>query len=499
MNNGKRWRKLTVPGIVCLSLLTAGCSFRHVALSPSIQPQPSKLVLVYPGTKVPKDLPLVQAEMSRYLQRKINTVIELRVIEWNAWADKSKMMKAAGEPFDLMFTAGWDNYADSVYKGQFTPLNELLQLYGQGITEALGSDFMRASQINGRNYAVPTVKEFAQSYGLLLRKDLSDAYKFDNTGIKSLNELEVMLRTLKSNEPGLSPLVGSRFANALLASRYDVLAGNIGIAYRNSTPRVINITEDAEYADIMRRMHKWYQEGLIHKDAGTMEEDQSWYLIRSGKGAAIGSPLKPGKDKEMSVSLGIDLVQFAISPPITTSVEATGAMLAISRNSSNKEAAMRFLNLLYTDPALLNLLDWGIEGKHYVKISDNRIRYPEGVRASDIGYSNNAWMFGNQKLAYLWENEDPQKWLHYDRFNETAFRSAALGFFFNLEPVKTELANLAVVDREYQKGLYSGTINPDRILPLYIKQQKEAGIDKVVAEMQKQLDAWMLEKPPNER
>lgn len=461
---------------------------------PPPESQPYKLVLVYPGVKVPKDLPLIQAEMSAYLMNKISAVIELEVIDWNAWADKSKMMRAAGEPFDLMFTAGWDNYASSVYKEQFVPLNDLLQQYGKDITDALGSDFLSGSQIHGRNYAVPTVKEFAQSYGLLMRKDLAETYKFNSTGLKSLDELEIMLRTLKVNEPNISPLVGSRFTNALITGHYDLFASNIGIAYNSNKPQAINITEDAQYVEIMRRMHKWYKEGLIHKDSGTLEEDQSWHFIRNGKGAAIGSPLKPGKDKEMSVSLGIDLVQFEALPPVTTSIEATGAMLAISRTSRNKETAMRFLNLLYSDPTLLNLLDWGIEGKHYVKKLNSRIGYPEGVGAGGVGFSNNGWMFGNQKLAYLWENEDPDKWRNFERFNDAAYKSIALGFFFNSELVKTELANLAIVDREYQKGLYSGTINPDTTLPLYIKQQKAAGIDKVMVEVQRQLDAWVLLK-----
>ena len=79
--------------------------------------KPYKLTLVYPGAPQ-KDLALVQEEMSKYLTEKINATIELKPIDWGSWTDKTNLMKISGESFDLMFTAGWFNYALDVSKGE---------------------------------------------------------------------------------------------------------------------------------------------------------------------------------------------------------------------------------------------------------------------------------------------------------------------------------------------------------------------------------------------
>lgn len=52
-------------------------------------------------------------------------------------------------------------------------------------------------------------------------------------------------------------------------------------------------------------------------------------------------------------------------------------MLAISTTSEDPARAMMFINLLHTDPYLNNLLNYGIEGKHYLKVNENVIKPTE--------------------------------------------------------------------------------------------------------------------------
>jgi hypothetical protein len=124
-----------------------------------------------------------------------------------------------------------------------------------------------------------------------------------------------------------------------------------------------------------------------------------------------------------------------------------------------------FLNLLYTDAKLLNMLDWGIEGKHYVKVSDNVIDYPEGVTAESHGYpSPGGWMFGNQFNSYLWANEDPDKWEQFGKFNDSSERSIALGFTFDETPVKAELAAIGNVEKEFGAVLRAGAVDVEETI-----------------------------------
>ncbi|MEI0737425.1 DUF3502 domain-containing protein [Paenibacillus sp. JTLBN-2024] len=119
------------------------------------------------------------------------------------------------------------------------------------------------------------------------------------------------------------------------------------------------------------------------------------------------------------------------------------------------------------------------------------IDYPEGVNADNQGYPNpGGWMFGNQFNSYLWANEDPNKWEEFKKFNERSEHSIALGFAFNQEPVKSELASISNVEQEFGSTLRSGAADPEEIIAKWKKKRDAAGFAKVKAEVEKQLAEW---------
>ncbi|WP_314587705.1 ABC transporter substrate-binding protein [Paenibacillus terrigena] len=452
--------------------------------------KPYKITLVYPGT-AQKDLAVVQEEMSKYLTEKINATIELKPIEWGSWDDKTNLMKISNEPFDLMFTASWYYYPRDAAKGQYLELDDLMNQYGKDIPDVLGPDFIKGSRIGGKLYALPTKKEFGQSFGLLLSKKLVDKYKFDVNGIKSIEEVEKMLGTIKANEPGVTPIISRKFTNVWEAANYDNIIAHIAVARGSKEIKAIDKLEDPKYIDFYKRMNVWYKNGWFDKDILTSDTDQAMNMIKAGKGFAVASSLKPGKDKEMSLTSGTEVVQMETAAPFTTTGDAQGAMLGISRTSEDPARAMMFLNLLYTDKKLLNMLDWGVEGKHYVKKSENVIDFPEGVNADTQAYpSPGGWMFGNQFNAYLWANEDPQKWEQFQKLNDSSERSIILGFAFNQEPVKAEMAAIENVNKEFEASLGTGAVDAEKTIAKWKEKRDAAGFAKVKAEVDKQLQEW---------
>ena len=103
-------------------------------------------------------------------------------------------------------------------------------------------------------------------------------------------------------------------------------------------------------------------------------------------------------------------------------------------------------------------------------------------------------MFGSMFLNYLWDTEDPDKWAKYTEFNQNAHVSPGLGFVFDSEPVKAEVGAMANVIKQYQKAVETGSVDVDKVLPEYLAALKAAGLDKVVAEKQKQFDAFLASK-----
>ena len=77
--------------------------------------------------------------------------------------------------------------------------------------------------------------------------------------------------------------------------------------------------------------------------------------------------------------------------------------------------------------------------------------------------------------------------------NQNAGRSKAFGFTFDSSTVKTQYTAVNNVINQYLPGLRCGSLDPETELPKFQQSLKDAGIDEIIAEKQKQLDAWAAE------
>ena len=174
---------------------------------------------------------------------------------------------------------------------------------------------------------------------------------------------------------------------------------------------------------------------------------------------------------------GVEIVSAEIVPPYATTSDIQMATWAIASGSEHPEKSMLMLNEMYTNPDISNLLCYGKEGLNYESYDDaaneqKMIRYPEGVSADTTGYRPSGWLWPNQTIGHVWEGNPPNYWEVQTEFNNTA------------------LACTNVVGK-YHQALLTGTVDPDTTLPIFIKELKDAGIDDIVAEKQKQIDAWL--------
>ncbi|GIO15716.1 sugar ABC transporter substrate-binding protein [Cohnella xylanilytica] len=455
-----------------------------------------RIVMVFPAGSVPKDLPLVEDVMNKYLKKKIGAVVDLRPIDLGGWWDKTGLMFASNEQIDLMFTAGWMRYGDEVAKGRFIPLDDLLERYGAGIRSMLNPSIVEAGKINDHIYGIVANKEFASSKGLVMRKDLVEKYGIDLSKIKKLSDMTEAYRTIKRNEPGIAPLQAksdrSPFIFMTQNGSFDMLGEGPGVLERaGDSTKVVNMAETSVYMEYAKLMYEWNRLGFFNADA-TTTQDSEYEAVKAGQAFSYAESLKPGFDIQASRDTGMPMAMVELTRPYTTTADTTSAMFGITKNAKHPEKAMRLLDLLYTDPYLLNLLDWGIEGIHYVKTADNLIAYPDGVDARTVGYNlNEPWMFGNQFNSYLWANEDPNLWVEYRSFNEKADKSKALGFVFNPAKVKNEIAACNLVEKEFAPAINTGAMDPELIIPKYVEKLKAAGADKIIREKQRQLDEWL--------
>ncbi|MFD0696574.1 ABC transporter substrate-binding protein [Paenibacillus sp. GCM10027628] len=458
---------------------------------------PVELVMVYAGPGEPKDMQVVQEAINKVTKEKINATVKLTMIGWAAWQQQSTLMLSGNEKVDLMLS-GLGTYSQTVARGQYIALDDLLAKQGQGVKKALDDldpAFLNATKIKGKIYAVPSIRDLAADYGITMRKDIVDKYKIDISKIKSYDDLDPIFKIVKENEPNMIPTV-KYSTNSIIDTHFnaymDSLSDGFGVLPGlDNGLKVVNWYETPEYAKMLDMVRRWFVAGYIAKDAATSTETQ-YNMVKAGKAFSFMSHMKPGIAEQESRISGVEMVSAHFVPATTATGNITSIMWSITKNSKNPERAMMLLNLLYTDKDLVNLFDWGIEGKHYVKTStDNIIEYPQGVDPKTHGYNlNMGWMFGNQFLSYIFKGDSPTLWKELADFNKNSKKSKALGFTYSAEPVKTEVAAVRNVVDQYQKALETGTVDPVTKLPEFNKQLKAAGIDKIIAEKQKQLDEW---------
>ncbi|MGG4143627.1 ABC transporter substrate-binding protein [Paenibacillus algorifonticola] len=458
--------------------------------------KPTELTVAFPlFAAQPKDMSLIEDAVNKIAIEKINAKVKLMPISFSNWMQQTNLMFSSGEKLDLMPTIY--NYNQAVVQGQLIPLDELLEKHGQGIIQALDPAYLDASRVKGTIYGVPTLHEMASVNGITMQKEIVEKYQIDTSKLQTLEDLEDVLKTVKAGEPNMAPLLPSTIGASMLNDykTFDELSNHLGVLPNfDNDLKLVNLFETKEYAEQLKLMRKWYEEGLILQDAST-NQTNPLDLVKSNRGFAFLLSAHPAALNEGATG-GVPMKTEAFSQPaVSTTSQITNTMWGITANSKAPEKAMEFLNLMYSDKDIANLLIWGIEGKHYVIQSGNIIDFPEGVDASNSGYYLNAgWLFGNQFISYLWNGTDPDLWEKVKAFNTSATKSKALGFTFDPTPVKTEAAAIGNVLTQYRLPLETGSVDPDKVLPKFIENLKTAGIDKVIAEKQKQLDEWAKAK-----
>ena len=450
-------------------------------------------------SSIPKDLDLVTAEINKITKSKINATVKIEPIISSEYSQQINLKLNSNENLDMFVTgtlSGIFDYPVLASKGKLYPLDDLIKNKGEGINLALGNEYLNSSKIHGKVYGIPTVKDMTLGQGIKIRKDLLDKYKIDAQKIKNLEDLEAFMKKIHENEPNkyFGVTGGTSIVDSFGVSAFgDKLVDGYGVLMNPNELKVIDYYETPEYFELLKKIRRWYISGYIYPEIVTNKENDV-LLMKENKlygGIAYINPLSQYMETR---AVGSPVVIAPIYPAIKSTSTITNFMWAIPSYSKNAEKAMEFLNLMYTDKDIINLLDYGIEGIHYKKVTDSEVMIDiiSDNYSGENGYNlNQEYMFGNEFLAHIWNGNPPDIWKQIDTFNKNAVKSKAMGFLFDMTPVMAEYAEVSRIVSEYKPALENGAVDPEKVLPEFIGKLKAAGIDKIVSEKQKQLDKWI--------
>jgi putative aldouronate transport system substrate-binding protein len=483
--------------ILTVLMLVTACS-RETKKEPVPETdKPYEAVMAYSIFEaMPKDIELVEDEINKITIPKINVKVKLMPISATNYRQQINLMLSGSEKIDLLAVYS-DSFGSYVSKGQLLPINNLLEKYGKDIKAIVDKDYLKAGTVDGKLYAITTTMNPASAYGVMIRKDLLDKYSIDASKIKSFDDFAELLKFMKKQEPSLPLLVPAAPWRSMLdgSGDTDVLGDKIGVLQNYERDlTVTDFYETKEYYDLLHIRREWYKSGYIMKNAAINKENNT-DLFKANKALATATTIYPGLAETNSRTAGTELITISFTKPLISTKDVQEIQWSIAKNSKDAVKAMQLLNLMYSNQDINNLLSWGIEGKHYVKTSNQGIiDYPEGVNLSNTGYGLNIyWQFPNPFPQYVWKGWDPNFYKKTKEFSNGAVKSKALGFTFDPTPVKTEITAVSNIISQYSSPLESGVVDPDKVLPEFVSKLKASGIDKVISEKQRQLNQWAAE------
>lgn len=476
--------------------------------TPSAEAPPEALPEVtltwyFPGNWPQTDQDQVFAEFNKILKAKINATVDFKPLSYGEYDQKMKVIIASREPYDLSFTSNWlNNYTQNVAKGAYLPLDDLLAKYAPKAFASVPSTFWEATKVGGKIYGFINQQISARTPDVDVPKALADKYNLDlkalsgNLGPDNLKALEPFLEAVKKEEPQKAVFITS-LTEYNEAMGFEAIAGfNVPgvVSYDDASLKVVNQFETSAVKTFAALMRDWNAKGYLNtaeriskkSDSEIYDADKLW----ERRAITIGGAYKPGVDVIYSAAAKQTIINIPAGTAHLTTGGIIATMHAISRTSKNPERAMMLLELLNTDKELYNLLNFGIKDKHYKLDADGFKSQADGY----LGYSPGVdWMFATNYLAYVDKGMPATVWEDTKKINHDAVPSKLLGFTFDAEPVKGEIAKTSAVYGEYVRSIDLGVATEAKYNE-FVAKLKDAGSDKIIAEMQKQIDAWVASK-----
>lgn len=473
--------------------------------NPANTAKPDKVVLgMVTFNNIPEDVSRIENAVNSYIAKtypEANLEMGLKLMGAAESQQKVNLALSSGEKLDVFIPLGLTSY---ISQNQLLPLEDLLPVYGKDMLALLEKDagpgMLNATTVNGHTYAMPVNKGMVLTPTFLYNKEMLDAVGVSIDDINSTADLPAVYDKIKEKFPGVYPYapVNAQWSHILLTMVAENEIDNMndrnyytGVVFGDSG-KVVNLYESEQFKNACLEMRDWYKKGYLPEDSATSTMIALEYMTAgrafSGIAAYGGNSIAATMSSQMGREIGAKHISG-----FYFDTSAVGVTMAVSSQTDVPEAAVKFLNILYTDEFVLNTLLYGIEGEDYVKPDEHHWAYPEGQNGNTVKYSAplSSGIMGSESLQYQAVGTDYADVAYKSQQNKEAKRSPYFGFMFDAANYTNEMSAIANVYNQYMPGLLTGSVDVEKTLTEYNKALKDAGLDTLIAAKQQQLDAWI--------
>ena len=490
-------------------------------------------------------MPFYEQDDTTTVLKEINALIDeklpgtqIKFLMDSSMGNKWSLWMAGDNQIDIAHAGYVNDLQTEILKKSYYNLDELIEKYAPAIAaekEKYPEQYATGA-FNGSQYAIPNLQVYINDEATLeIPEDLisyidaeamvKEAWANPKTTEKMYQIIDDYLKAAvasgKAESDYVAPLINIESMYRTFARRGYAFVGNtsvytnpINVCYEvftnDGSVKFINFYETEEFKMFMKWARKWYQAGYISTDvlsgdAGYGNRSPMLYadahemLKTDGSGIKLEEARLATLSNRYLVSLQSDEQKYVSNVQI-------GSLLTyntIPSTAKYPERAMKLLNLLRTEEGadILNMICYGIEGEHYEFLEDGSIKAfdyrQQGMSDSKFGIPN--WMVGthlNMLMVFPYEAEQKQLGLdYYDNVYPKYYRTGIAGLTFDFDSISNYYSQLASVLAEYQLQIISGAVpNYEAKHKEAIDLMKTAGIDKIIAELQKQADAYIASK-----
>ncbi|MBN2532581.1 MAG: extracellular solute-binding protein [Spirochaetales bacterium] len=449
-----------------------------------------------------EELRIVLDEIEKRTKKTLNITLNFKFFFFYDYYTEIEKVITNGEPCDMFAYNTWSNsniLPELYYKGLTLDITTMFPQYAPGLYSKLDPGDLTLHKIDGKLLAVPNHFPYINKMCVSVRDDLMKKYNIPP--IKNLDDMETYMDAVKKNEEKLLLLSINDTTLGIFAPafHYVILDYQLALVYKWDDPemKIIPWEQTPEFPEAIERAYNWYKKGYLQNGYFYLEPDPG--LIRSGTLAAIlGYQLSVFDYNTLLFEenanwryLEYPLFPDVVCQPIVNVYEG----MIVSPNSENPERALMFIDWIYTNQKNYDLIRYGILNRHY-QLRGDQYAFPKGVTGQNA-FLNWQW---SVFLDMDFERTNIANSKKYRKEVLEAYKASSRypphwGFKPDYRGLDMALRKMAQGNLEWTIG--RGNYNADS-LQEYIDQQKEEGIDAIVAVIQSQLDEWRKENDARE-
>ena len=459
------------------------------------------------------DFSRIEDAVNENSEEEIGVHVNINALDFGSYLQQVSLNLSGNENMDLIaFTPAPPlTFANMTSLNQLLDISDLLGDYGEGITEDLG-DYLKGNQIGDGIYGITSHSEFATNMYIIMRKDILDELglteKAENMSswseyeeilqaVYEANQNETLPEELRTNAcisnsensgrviPNQTAMCGSdSFADCY---GFDGLGDNYGIISTDPETDTVNeYYKSEDYLECLKRVKSWNEKGYVYKDAALTDLDGTT-LMKNGVTFSFIALGNYGIEDVQKKNSGYEVVaKKVLSIPVGSNVCQTWG-IGVPVTSDEPEAAVSFINLMYTNADIMNLFSWGIEGEDYEVNEEG-----EAVQIDGAAYTGFPFLWGNASLSYPSEGQGGDFYERAKAEDDNAEMSKYMGFVPNTESFANELTAVNTVLTKYKANLESGsTPDLEGDYQKFLDELDSAGINEVIAGYQEQLNSWL--------